>query len=431
MTSSTVEQASKKEFLRLRAKITCVCCAIITVIIALMFLVISISEYNMKMDFIEEQLSSSIEKSLKYRTIDELIASAQSTDSRVQIGVGSEFDPETYIPIILYKADYENGILIPVDISSAQLSDESMMSGTRTFLDSPPGYFRVDETSLVCVKQRTDDGDIIAFTDAANVDTYMNNLAKVFVSVFVFVMLFTFACFWSISNWIVSPVKDMWKRQQHFIADASHELKTPVSVIMANADIISSSAEDPDIRMRSGCIFDESVKMKELIGDMMYLLTDKALTAKKEDVDLSRSVMKLAMAFEAKAWERQQSVEYGSVEPDIHVLIDPVGIERVVSILLDNACKYANEGTSVEISLSRTKKGHVELRVSNKGPVIPQEDLEAIFDRFFRTDEARTRATSSSYGLGLAMAKDIVCSNGGTIRAESSEEKTAFIVMLP
>lgn len=384
----------------------------------------------MKMDFIEEQLTSAIDKSLKYRSLDELIANAQATDTRVQIGVGSQFDPDTYIPIILYKADYENNILIPVDISSAQLSDESMMAGTRTFLDTPPGYFRVDETSLVCAKQRTDDGDIIAFTDVANVDMYMKNLAQLLLSVFLFVMIFTCACFWSISNWIVSPVKDMWKRQQHFIADASHELKTPVSVIMANADIISSETSDTEAAKRAECIFDESVKMKELIGDMMYLLTDKALTAKKEDVDLSRTIMKLAMVFEAKAWERQLMLDYDEVDSDIHIQIDPVGIERVISILMDNACKYADDGTVVKIELTEIKKGCL-LKVSNKGPVIPPEDLESIFERFFRTDSARTRSADTSYGLGLAMAKDIVCTNGGTIKAQSNDENTTFTVFLP
>lgn len=430
MASFTVEQQSKREFLSLRVKITAVCCAIITVIVALMFVVISISEYNMKMDFIEEQLSSSIERTLKYRTLDELVENAQTVDSRVEIGTGSSFNPETYIPIILYKADYQNNILVPVDISSAQLTDESMMTGTKRFLESKPGFFRVDETSLVCMKEHTDEGDVIAFTDSTNVDLYMQNLVQMLMSVFAFIIIFAFACFWSLSNWIVSPVKDMWKRQQHFIADASHELKTPVSVIMANADIIASTTADDDVKKRSECIFDESEKMKELIGDMMYLLTDKALTAKKEDVDLSRTIMKLAMAFEAKAWERHLSIEYDDIAPNVHIQIDPVGVERVISILMDNACKYADENSVVEIGLVQGKKT-CTLHVSNIGPVIPYEDLEAIFDRFFRTDSARTRTSEASYGLGLAMAKDIVVANGGEIRAESSKDKTTFTVVLP
>lgn len=425
------EDQSKKTFRRLRLRITIVCTAVIALVLGTSLCLLAASEYNARVDVVEEQLEAAFDDYSERQ-----IAKGESTgptevrDDSVIIGEGATMVAKD-LPIVIYKLDYEGRSIAPAEKSRARLSDEALAATTEKILDAPSGFTRLSDFGLMFYKGRLLGSDIAVITDAAGVNEYITSLARAFVSVFVLIVLLAAAGSWALSRWIVSPIRDMWKKQQRFIADASHELKTPVSVVMANADIVMGNSKDPEeVRTRAGIILDESEKMKRLIADMMYLLTDKALTAKREEIDLSRMCVRCALAFEAKAWERQNMIDYGEIDSGISVTTDPVGMERVVGILLDNACKYAYERTEIGISLNDNKK-EIRLAVSNKGPKIAPEDIDHIFDRFFRTDSARTRTNETSYGLGLAMARDIVEANGGTARAISDDEETIFEVVLP
>ena len=146
-----------------------------------------------------------------------------------------------------------------------------------------------------------------------------------------------------------------------------------------------------------------------------------------EDIDLSEMVEAATLEFDAIAFERGCLVE-DDIAPDLHVSGDPEWIERVVRILVDNACKYAARGSTVTVRLSGSS-GHPILAVHNMGSPIDAEDLPHVFERFYRTDEARSREAEGGFGLGLAIAKGIVDAHGGKISVSSTEEEgTTFTV---
>lgn len=424
-----LDEQSRKVFMRLRFRITAICSIALAIVFGLILVAMTLTDYASRLDNVEQILSSSIEKVVESRPDD--ILAQEEHQGYTELGIDKRFDSSSYIPIIIYKADYANRLLLPVDIETAQLTDATMIESTEELLRAKVGFHIISNTSLAYYKETTDAGDLIAFTDISTVMDYMLIFVQRLGSVIIFAVAFLTAGAWSLSNKIVAPVREMWQKQQRFIADASHELKTPVSVIIANAEIIGKNTDDTeDVSVRTECITEEGEKMKLLIEDMMYLLTDKALDAKKEPLDFSHMCMRSAMMFEPKAWDKQNMLEYEDIEDDVEIIADAYGVERVVSILLDNAVKYAAPSTEISVSLTKGKK-HAYLSVSNKGPVIPEESLEAIFDRFYRTDDARTRTKEASYGLGLAMAKDIVDANDGKIYATSSPESTTFFLVLP
>ena len=245
------------------------------------------------------------------------------------------------------------------------------------------------------------------------------------------------ACFVAISmvlaRWAIRPVAHAWEQQQQFVADASHELKTPLAVILANNSIIMS---DPQATVGSQMKWVESTEseahlMQGLVNDMLYLAQAESTQKDVEydPVDFSDIVQGSVLQFESVAFERNVTIEDNIVD-DVMVKGDPARMHRLVGTLVDNACKYADEGSSVRVDLEREGQ-KCRLTVRNAGSVIPAEDLPHLFDRFYRSDKARTRE-EGGFGLGLSIAKGVVDGLGGVIRATSTEQDgTCFIVELP
>ena len=240
-----------------------------------------------------------------------------------------------------------------------------------------------------------------------------------------------------LATWALKPVEEAWDRQRTFISDASHELKTPLAVIIANMQILQSDSDIPRESARwVDSTADEAAHMKELVNELLELArTDESAVAGsgsalvREDCNLSELVEGAALEFDAVAFERGCEI-VTNVEDGIHASCDRSLVERAVKILLDNATKYAEQGSVVTVSLGRDK-GRARLSVTNRGNVIDAEDLGHIFDRFYRTDKARQRESSGGFGLGLAIAKGIVEAHGGTICASSNEvEGTTFSVVI-
>ena len=171
--------------------------------------------------------------------------------------------------------------------------------------------------------------------------------------------------------------------------------------------------------------------MQELVGDMLALAQAESAEAQQRTrVDLSDLVSKEALQFESVAFERGIDMAE-DVADGVAVDGDARKLEKLAGTLIDNACKYAGDGGTVRIALSVEGRKAV-LSVRNTGPTIPPEDIEHIFDRFYRADKARTRDNTGSFGLGLAIAREAAESHGGSIRAKSSDaEGTVFTVTLP
>ena len=196
-----------------------------------------------------------------------------------------------------------------------------------------------------------------------------------------------------------------------------------------------SLTEDSQRWVRSTA--EESAHMKNLVEELLELArTDESNTGtqgvmQKVNVDFSEMVESSALEFDAVAFERGCLIEE-DVAKGIHVHGDPEWLGRLAKILIENACKYSESGSTIRVTLSREGR-HCAYSVNNHGQVIGPEDLQHVFDRFYRTDKARSRdGQTGGFGLGLAIAKGIATSHGGDITATSTaEEGTTFRVVLP
>ncbi len=224
-----------------------------------------------------------------------------------------------------------------------------------------------------------------------------------------------------LSRYVSRPVVRAWEDQQRFIADASHELKTPLTVMLADASILQASPDKTVGEQRAwvDSIEAEATRMQQLTEDMLTLAQADAGVDVKQvmcDVDFSRVVLGVGLQFEAVAFER--GLQFSSeADEGLHVSGDERKLESLVKTLLENACKYAGEKGHVDMRLSKAK-GHAVLAVRNDGDPVPAEDLPHLFDRFYRSDKARASGAageSASFGLGLSIAKATVQAHGGSI----------------
>ena len=232
---------------------------------------------------------------------------------------------------------------------------------------------------------------------------------------------------WLLVRRMVQPVEDAFVRQKQFVSDASHELKTPLSVISANAEVLEQEIGENEYL---GYIRSEVKRTDSLVSSLLTLarMDRNAQKAEMKRFDLSRALLDVTLPFESTVYEAGKSLEY-----DIPDRIDYVGNEEMIKqlavILLSNALKYSDDGGRISISL-KARGRQREIRVFNTGPAITPEDQEKIFDRFWRADPAHGRE-SGGHGLGLAIARSIVDTHRGKIAVESHEgEGTAFIVTL-
>lgn len=230
----------------------------------------------------------------------------------------------------------------------------------------------------------------------------------------------------------IAPVKEAFEKQRRFIADASHELKTPLTVINTNADVLLANSEDTINEQAKWLhhIKSETERMKTLTNDLLYLteMDDARTRMMHVPFNLSEAIDSVILTMEAVIFEKDLTLDY-DVEPNLTFTGSSEQMKQVAMILLDNAIKYANPNGLISVALKR-HQGHIELSVTNTGPGIPAEHLGKIFDRFYRADPSRSRQ-NGGYGLGLAIAKSIVEQHRGKIYAKSvPNEKTTFYVQL-
>ena len=228
------------------------------------------------------------------------------------------------------------------------------------------------------------------------------------------------------------PLKDAFDMQKDLIANASHELKTPLAIISANLAVMNS---EKDSSVRDNEKWMESIsgqvdRMNELVKGMLELSKLEQTTIKTDLVDFSAIVESACLEIEAVAFEKGATL-VTDIQPGATILAEKVTIERLVYILLDNALKYSGEKGKVGCRLTIVgKKLHLE--VMNTGSAISEEEAKHVFDKFYRSDGARQNPDNKSFGLGLAIAKATVTAHGGTISCHGVENKgTVFEVFLP
>ncbi len=267
----------------------------------------------------------------------------------------------------------------------------------------------------------------IAFMDSTFEQATLRSLVRVCLLIGAAALLVLFGLSWLLSGFVTRPVARTWQNQQQFLSDASHELKTPLTVILSSADLLKTSAQ-PEQRQYVDNISVESRRMKALVEDMLTLSrTESGRAAPFAPLDLSDLVTDAALRFEPVAFEAGHPLQY-DIQNGASLSGDRQQLDQLLDILLDNAVKYAAKGAPIRLTLDISGKNAV-LAVENPGDPIPPDKLPHLFDRFYRVDDARTGA--GGFGLGLAIAQQIVRRHKGAITAASDARATRFTVTLP
>lgn len=273
-------------------------------------------------------------------------------------------------------------------------------------------------TYLLCILDRTEDFRILHQFHVYALWTF---LGITFVSFLIAILL---------SKIALAQAEKVFERQKRFIADAGHELKTPIAVISANIDVLSS-----DEKLNSNKFFRyikrENARMGELVRDLLYLARDDAdrLEMIKSEFNLSNAVENTILPFEAVAFESGITLEM-NIKNGLVCNGDEKSLKQIFVILVDNAIKNSEKGAKITVK-AYTDRQNIIYKVRNTGKGIKKENLQKIFERFYRVDSSRARNTGG-YGLGLSIAQTIAQKHGGTIKAESEYGKWAeFTFTMP
>ena len=275
-------------------------------------------------------------------------------------------------------------------------------------------YYRADKGGYMLV---TFMDNTVINENAATLLRYTLIFGAAAIVVFFFLSVY-------IAKRIVRPLEDSYEKQKRFISDAGHELKTPVSVVSANAELLSR--EVGENRWLANIRY-ENERMGELVTQLLELARTESAAMQTERVDLSRLAAGETLPFECVAFEKGLTLE-SDLAPDVFVEGDGGRLKQLVSILLDNAVSHA-EGGTVKIALSK-ERSHAVLSVTNEGAALTSTQREHLFDRFYRIDEARS-ADAGHYGLGLAIAKAICDAHKGHIEVGCRDGLVEFSVSLP
>lgn len=335
----------------------------------------------------------------------------------------------------VFVVTVEDGVVTHInDGGQVDVSDETAEQAAKLALDSDAERGVLPSLRLRFLMEQQPDGTIqIAFADRSWESGSLRTLILSCLLIWCLAMAAFFFVGLFLSNLALRPAERAWKQQRQFVADASHELKTPLTVILANTGIVLAHQSEPVSTQSKWLEYtqDEARQMKGLVEDLLFLAKSDAARQEfhADRVDLSELIQGCLLPFEPVAFEAGVLLD-AQIEPGLIVTGDGAQLRRLVRILLDNAVKYAGEQGKVEVILAR-QQDKLRLAVRNTGLPIPAEHLPHLFERFYRADAARDR-TQGGYGLGLAIAKAIVEHHRGKISvASSAEAGTVFTVFLP
>ena len=371
---------------------------------------------------------------------DQELAAADSSDSAAPPTIGGrERSGGQVIPVALFSVSADGAMTALGRYNTASISQDVLEQAGEQLAGADEGFGSLSDLGLFYVKRQAGGVMYLAFADMGSVSGWRALAATLaVVEVGTLAVFFVISLFFS--RWALRPVTRAWTQQRRFVADASHDLKTTLTVILANTSI---ALEHPERSVASQSQWLESTQheaeaMQGLVGDLLTLakMDEEEAAAQSgaarpafEEVDLSDVIEGEVLQFESVAFERGVRLE-SQVEPGIELRGNEQRLRRLAGTLIDNACKYVDDGGAVDVALSRSGK-QARLAVRNTGAPISPEDLPHVFDRFYRADKARTGG-AGGHGLGLAIARAIAEEHGGTLTASSTQaEGTAFTATLP
>jgi signal transduction histidine kinase len=395
---------------RLRIKFVCINMTIETIMLCVIFgLVLHFTSVSMEKESIEMMQSVALDP-LQLGIPGKGASGVRLPYFALQLGPGGE--------LLASGGGY-------YDLTDRALLNEliSLSSVQKTGVLSDYGlrYVRVVTPTMQC----------IVFADMSSEINTINNLLQncLLIGAASFIIFLMISIL--LARWAVKPVAVAWEQQRQFVSNASHELKTPLTVILSNAQMLAENVEDPELRKRmTASILTVSQQMKDLVTKLLNSAqVDQGIGAMQfSAVDLSHTVTNALLPFAPIFYE--QGMELDSVvQDDIWVQGSQPHLIQVVNILLDNAQKYGVEHGHTRVTLRQQGKKSCLLTVANEGKALSGQELKNIFKRFYRADAARER--TGSYGLGLSIAEGIVQAHRGKIWAESKDGVNTFLIQMP
>lgn len=321
--------------------------------------------------------------------------------------------------------DENNNIMDIINLSNNNINESEIKEIATEILNSDKltdeyiGFLYLDDYSYSYFE-----GKSLTILDNSIIKSSL--LSSLYSSIILFILLEIVIFFITkiITNWIVKPVQDSFEKQKQFIADASHELKTPLAVIMASSEAYEKYPKETKWLKN---IKNEADRMSYLVNNLLELASsEKIETYNMEENDLSKVIELASLTFEGKAFENSIKLNY-NITDNIKMKFDENQIKQLVEILLDNAIKHANKNSEITISLLKDGN-NIKLLVTDIGDEIPKGEEDKIFERFYRVDKSRNRK-ENRYGLGLSIAKNITHNHNGSISAASKSGKTTFKVL--
>lgn len=333
-----------------------------------------------------------------------------------------------FMDAVVYTVKYNtsNKVTEVINHTDNNVSEEKIIQIAENILESSNtkqgrriGNLYLDQYSYAFQAPNT-----LTIVDNTSAKAKLESLLKTSILIFVLIEIIIIILTVEITRWIIKPVIESFNRQKQFVADASHELKTPIAVIMANAEALE---KEPEEKKWLNNIKSEADRMNELVTSLLDLAKLEEGKEVQQEENLSKIVEMSVLTFESLMYENKIELEY-DIQKDINIKCNSSQIKQLVAILIDNAIKHSETNGKISIALKKQKNDTV-LTVSNRGKEIPKEIREKIFERFYRADESRNRDTNR-YGLGLAIAKNIVENHNGKISVESEKGITTFKVVL-
>ena len=262
-----------------------------------------------------------------------------------------------------------------------------------------------------------------------NKEALQNSKQFFIVSIFIFllsVIVFTIISYY-LSRWMIKPSEKAIKNQKIFVANISHDIKTPITIIRANADLIENEVKN---KKSIKYIQQETEKLNHLVNEMLTLTRIDNTISKEnfKNFNFGDSLFDVVLPFESIAYEK--GIKFNiNIDESTNYFGNETNIQKLAEILIDNAMSYTAKGGIVDVDAYESSKA-VTLSVTNTGEPISDEKKEEIFDRFYRESKSR-ESTGNHYGLGLSIASTIVKKHNGKISVESKNGKNTFTVTLP
>lgn len=407
---------------KLKKKIFSVVFLLLTIFLISILFIFNYQSYNQEKKGIEDNLM---------RMEDEKDKNGQGNPGEIEKDVSSTIkkEPPVFMDTIAYTAIYDDDYDV-IDImnhTQNDISDEEIKEIAENILKQENNKtMKIGNLYFDRYSYSYKGHNSLTIIDNITAQTKLVSLLKTSIIIFTLLEMIIIVVALRITDWIIKPVVESFNKQKQFIADASHELKTPIAVIMANAEALEN---EPNEKKWLNNIRSESERMNDLITDLLDLakLENGTIKENYQKENLSKIVERSLLTFESLMFENKIKLTY-NIEESINLNCNINQIKQLIAILLDNAIQHSKKNGEINVILEK-EKNEIVLKVKNKGEEIPKEMQEKIFERFYRVDESRNR-DNNRYGLGLAIAKNIVVNHNGKIYVQSESQYTTFIVKI-